>query len=326
MGFEPKYSVITASLGNVGDRFQTSGYKEDTGLEDKLHRAASIPGLSGVELCYGPGGDEGDAAAVKKLLAAYKLKAPVVNPPLSSGKRWRFGTLSAADEAVRRDAIALAKETIDFAEAVGAQMVNLWLGQDGFDYPFQVDYTAQWERMVKGVRECADYQPNIRLCLEFKPREPRNRALLDSASTTLLMVREIDRANVGITIDNGHVLQAGANMAQAAELCGRAGKLFNLHLNDNYAAWDDDMIVGSVHLIEYLELLFVLRKIGYSGWCSIDIFPFREDAFRATEESIRYLAAYNRWVEKVGDGKLAELIRAGDVTEVMRTVRATLFA
>jgi sugar phosphate isomerase/epimerase len=294
--------------------------------QDKLRRAASIPGLSGVELCYDPEGDEAEGAAVKKLLAAYKLKAPMVNSPLSSGKRWQFGTLSAADEAVRQDAIGMARQTIDFAGAVGAPMVNLWLGQDGFDYPFQVDYTAQWERMVKGVRECADYKPNIRLCLEFKPREPRNRALLDTASTALLMVREIDRANVGITIDNGHVLQAGANMAQAAELCGRAGKLFNMHLNDNYAAWDDDMIVGSVHLIEYLELLYVLRKIGYSGWCSIDIFPFREDAFRATEESIRYLSAYNRWVEKVGDRRIAELVRVGDVTEVMRTVRETLFS
>jgi len=115
-------------------------------------------------------------------------------------------------------------------------------------------------------------------------------------------------------------------MAQAAELCGRSGRLFNLHLNDNYAAWDDDMIAGSVHLMEYLELLYVLRKIGYSGWCSIDIFPFREDAFRATEESVAYLATYNRWVDKVGLEKIRSLVRGGDVAEVLKTVRTTLFA
>ena len=145
---------------------------------------------------------------------------------------------------MRREAVRTAKETIDFAETVGAGIVNLWLGQDGFDYPFQTDYTAQWENMVNGIRACADYKPAVRLALEFKPREPRNRSLIDSASTALLMTREIDRSNVGVTIDNGHVLQGGANMAQAAELCGRAGKLFNLHMNDNYAAWDDDMIAG----------------------------------------------------------------------------------
>jgi xylose isomerase len=140
------------------------------------------------------------------------------------------------------------------------------------------------------------------------------------------LTREIDRPNVGVTIDNGHVLQVSANMAQAAELCGRAGRLFNLHLNDNYAAWDDDMIAGSVHLTEYLELLYVLRKINYAGWCSIDIFPFREDAFRATEESVAYLAAYARWVEKTGLEKISSLVHRGDVTEVLRAIRTTLFA
>ena len=185
---------------------------------------------------------------------------------------WKFGTFSAADERVRKEAVRAAKETIDFAEAVGAGIVNLWLGQDGFDYPFQVDYAEQWENMVSGVRACADHKPAIRLALEFKPREPRNRSLIDSASTALLLVREIDRPNVGVTIDNGHVLQVGANMAQAAELCGRAGRLFNLHLNDNYAAWDDDMIAGSVHLTEYLELLYVLHKIGYEGFMVVEAF------------------------------------------------------
>jgi sugar phosphate isomerase/epimerase len=326
MALELKFSVITACVGNLGDRFLTSGYKEKAGLETRLKGIASIKGITGVELCYTPGGEEGDVALVRKLLASFKLQAPVVNAPLVGHKQWKFGTFSAADEAVRREAARSAKETIDFAEAVGAGLVNLWLGQDGFDYPFQADYTEQWENMVSGVRACADYKPAIRLALEFKPREPRNRSLIDSASTALLMTREIDRPNVGVTIDNGHVLQVGANMAQAAELCGRAGKLFNLHMNDNYAGWDDDMIAGSVHLSEYLELLYVLRKIAYAGWCSIDIFPFREDAFRATEESVAYLAAYNRWVEKVGMEKIRSLIRGGDVTEVLRMIRTTLFA
>lgn len=326
MSFELKFSVITACVGNLGDRFLTSGYKQTIGLEEKLHGISAIEGLSGVELCYDPDGEEGNADAVKKLLSTYRLKAPVVNAPLVSAKRWRFGTLSAADEVVRRDAIAMAKKTIDFADAVGSEMVNLWLGQDGFDYPFQVDFAQQWTWMVEGVRECADHKPTIRLCLEFKPREPRNRALIDSAPTALLMIQEIDRSNVGVTIDNGHILQSGANMAQAAALCGGRGKLFNLHMNDNYAAWDDDMIVGSVHLVEYLEFLYTLRRIGYGGWCSIDIFPFREDGFRATEESIQYMLAYNRWVERMGDAAIADLVRKGNVTDMLRTIRKTLFA
>jgi xylose isomerase len=293
MGFELNLSIITASLGNLGDRFLSSGYKENIGLEEKLRKISLIEELTGVELCYDPDGEESDAGKVKNLLKTYNLEASVVNAPLSSRERWKFGTFSAMDGKIRKEAIELTKETINFAEGVGASMVNLWQGQDGFDYCFQVDYGKQWEHMIEGIRECADYKPHMMVSLEFKPREPRNRALLNTASTTLLMIQETDRKNVGVTVDNGHVLQHGENMAQVVELCARYGKLFNLHLNDNYAAWDDDMIVGSVHLVEYLELLYVLRKIGYTGWSSIDIFPFREDAFRATEESVKYMVAYN---------------------------------
>ena len=326
MAFELKYSVISVCLGNVGDRFLTSGYKEHVGLEDRLKRIAGIEGINGVELCYDPDGEEGNTALVRKLLAAHRLQAPVVNAPLVGGKRWMFGTFSAADTEVRREAAEVTRRTIDFAEATGAGTVNLWLGQDGFDYPFQADYGEQWQNMVNGVRACADYKPSMRIALEFKPREPRNRALIDSASTSLLLVREIDRSNVGVTIDNGHVLQVGANMAQAVELCSRAGRLFNMHLNDNYAGWDDDMIAGSVHLVEYLELLYTLRKTGYEGWCSIDIFPYRENAERATEESVAFLAACDRWVQKVGMEKIRSLILAGDVTEMLRTIRTSLLS
>ena len=44
-------------------------------------------------------------------------------------------------------------------------------------------------------------------------------------------------------------------MAEAAVLLRTTGKkLFHIHFNDNYRSWDDDMIVGSVHLVEFVEL------------------------------------------------------------------------
>ena len=326
MSYDLKFSVITASLGNLGDRFMASGYKKDIGLKEKLGRVREIQEITGIELCYDPEGDESDADQVSNLLKKYNLVAPVVNAPLSSQKLWGGGTLSAKDSKTRMEAIKTVKKTIDFAAGVDAGIVNLWMGQDGFDYPFQVDYSKQWSLMIEGIRACADYNVDISLSLEFKPREPRNRSLLNSAATTMLLIKDVDRENVGITIDNGHVIQNGENMAQVVELCARYGKLLNIHLNDNYAAWDDDMIVGSIHLIEYLEFVYALRKTNYQGWCSVDIFPFREDAFRATEESVKYMSVYNRWIDRVGYQKLASLIENGNVTDILKEVRLTLFS
>ena len=84
MSYDLKFSVITASLGNLGDRFMASGYKKDIGLKEKLGRVREIQEITGIELCYDPEGDESDADQVSNLLKKYNLVAPVVNAPLSS--------------------------------------------------------------------------------------------------------------------------------------------------------------------------------------------------------------------------------------------------
>lgn len=320
-----KFSVITATMGNIGDRFCSDGYKDDIKLEEKLFNISKINEISGVELVYNIDGDESDPVRVKALLDKYGLVPSVVNAPLSMDRKWQSGTLSASNETTRKKAIALVKETMNFAKETGSDMVNLWMGQDGFDYSFQTDYTSQWNNMVESIRECADYDPDIKLLLEFKQREPRNRCLLDSASTTILLINETDRKNVGMTVDTGHVLQNSHNMAQVCEIADNHGLLWNLHTNDNYGSWDSDMVTGSVRLIEYLEFFYVIRKINYDAWISVDIFPFRENAFEAAKESILYMKKFDNFIDRIGIKKINTLISDRNITEVFKTVRENVF-
>ena len=37
--------------------------------------------------------------------------------------------------------------------AGSANKINLWLGQDGFDYPFQIDYRAANDWLIHGLRD-----------------------------------------------------------------------------------------------------------------------------------------------------------------------------
>jgi len=101
--------------------------------------------------------------------------------------------------------------------------------------------------------------------------------------------------------------------------------LYNLHTNDNYGVWDDDMIVGSVRLNEALETFYLLNKYGYEGYISVDIFPYRENAIDAVEESIRCMQDYIRVVEKLGVPRIDALIAAGDVPTTLRAVRQAVF-
>lgn len=130
--------------------------------------------------------------------------------------------------------------------------------------------------------------------------------------------------NVGVCIDTGHSMVGGENLAEAAALLMRHKKLFHLHCNDNYRTWDDDMIVGSVNLLDYLELFCWLHTLGYSGWYSMDQYPYREDGSGAVGESVRWVDGMCRKMEDFGWERFGALVRTGDPVETSRTIREFL--
>lgn len=118
-------------------------------------------------------------------------------------------------------------------------------------------------------------QISSKLGIEYKIKEPRTHLYIGTIGKTLLLLEKVNRNNVGVILDVGHSLYGYENMAESSALCKFFGdKLFHLHLNDNYRYWDDDMMVASVHIPEYLELIYWLKKVHYKGWYSLDIFPF----------------------------------------------------
>ena len=88
---------------------------------------------------------------------------------------------------------------------------------------------------------------------------------MPDVATTLLAIREIDRPNLGVTLDFAHVLYADEMPAYAASLVARHSRLLGVHLNDGYGKRDDGLMVGAVHPVQTLELLYVLNRGGYDG-------------------------------------------------------------
>ena len=96
-------------------------------------------------------------------------------------------------------------------------------------------------------------------------------------------------------------------------------------LNDNYRMWDDDMIAGSIHTIEYLEFLYWMRKTNFAGWYSLDIFPYREDGINATQESINWVNSLDRIIDKIGMDEIGQIIALDDTNAALAMVRKALF-
>lgn len=319
-----KYAVILGNLGNTCDRFLSSGYKEQPSKEEMVRQAASIPGITGIELVGTWDITRENASAMKALLRKHGLKCASIIPDHFSQKVWGNGAFTSRDPAVRRRAIRETKAMMDIAAGLGCPLLNLWPGQDGYDYPFQGDFDRAHDWLVKGIRECADHRKDVRLALEYKLKEPRTHSYMARAADTLLLADDIDRKTVGVTIDVGHALMAYEDVAESVALLARRGRLFHMHFNDNYRLWDDDMVVGSIHTVEYLELLFWLRLVKYDGWYSMDQYPYREDGREAIAASMEWLQAMEACIDRYGFDKLKALVARGDAVEAVRAMRKLL--
>lgn len=235
-------------------------------------RAAKVSGLTHVDLNY-PDHVGVDPAAVKREIDDMGLTINGLAMRYYTNPAFRLGAFTHPDRAVRREAIDITKTGIDAALEMKAPLMTLWLGQDGFDYPFQADYGRMWEDEVSAIREVADHAPDCMISLEYKPNEPRSFALLPDAATTLLAIDEAGCDNLGVTLDFAHVLYADEMPAFAATLIARRSRLLGVHLNDGYAKRDDGLMVGSVHPQATLELLAQIRRDGYDGVIYFDTFP-----------------------------------------------------
>ncbi|WP_262402176.1 sugar phosphate isomerase/epimerase [Actinomadura sp. CNU-125] len=207
----------------------------------------------------------------------------------------------------------------------GSDYVKLWPGQDGYDYPFQADYADLWDMSVSAVRELALAFPDLRFAIEYKPREPRNRMVLSSVARTLLAIDDMGVGNVGVLLDFGHSLFGGETPAESARMAIARNRLFAIDVNDNFRGWDDDMVVGSVHLLETFEFFFALHDAGWDGVWQLDQFPFREDPVEAARTGIRTMRAFHRALGYLDRGELAEAQAAQDALRAQRIAKRALF-
>ncbi len=186
---------------------------------------------------------------------------------------YKLGAFTHPDAVVRRAAIDKTKRGLDVLAEMGGNLMTLWMGQDGFDYSFQMDYAKAWDHTIEAVAEVADHNPAIDIALEYKPNEPRAFAMMPDAATTLLAIKDIGRDNTGVTLDFAHVLYADEMPAFAAALIARHSRILGVHLNDGYGKWDNGLMVGAVHPIQTVELLVELERAGYDGTIYFDTFP-----------------------------------------------------
>ena len=305
------------------DRYATDAYGPPVSTLEAIERAAAVGDIKVLDINYPFAGEDVTVEQVRETLERTGLRAQAITPHLYM-REFQLGSFTHPDPAVRGKAIDLGKQAIEIARQLEAKYVKFWPGQDGFDYPFQVDYSRLWDYSVEGVRAVAQTDPGMQFAIEYKEKEPRTHMFFSSAARTLLAIEDMGVQNVGIVFDLGHSFFAKETPAEALQLVSRRGKLVSVELNDNWRDWDDDLAVGSIHLLETLEFLLALRHINWQGPLLLDQFPFREDPIRAAQASISTIRGLERLLDRLDLGQLAAAEARQDALEAQRVVMDAL--
>jgi len=318
-----KYSVFIHNVGSCSDRYCPS-YGRSFSTDELLDRVASIDSLEGVDLVATPD-LMAEASSIGNKIRSRNLSVVSVATDIFTEEKWKKGSFSNPDPAVRRDAVDHGKRVMDLTESLGSTLLTIWPGQDGHDYLFEQDYTAARQWFMEGIQQLCDYNPSMTVGLEYKIKEPRTHSLVSTVGTTLLMANGTQRKNCGVIVDYGHALMGYENPSESLSILSQFGNgPVHIHINDNYRLWDDDMIVGSVRTLEFIEFFVWLDRVGYDGWLTIDQYPYREDGREAVSESAEWMKFVEELAGKIDQKELQGVLNAHDGVKASRFMRSLL--
>jgi xylose isomerase len=201
-----RFSVLASTFSPHRDRFMPSPVKPAPTPVQLIETAAAIDDLSGIELIHPAHITPENLTEIKAALEASGMVCASVATSISSKWEYQGGALTADDPVVRQQAIETVKTGMDLAAELGSGRINLWLGRDGFDYAFQIDYDQAWGRIVEALQEVCAHRPEIKIGIEYKSFEPRKRLLISTAAKAVALKHDVGAENIGVLLDTGHAL------------------------------------------------------------------------------------------------------------------------
>ena len=317
-----KLQCSGAAFSNMCDRFVSDGYKGPEAAlpyEKQCEMFAKIGGVGAMSAGYDDRAM--DPVKLHDLVAGYGMRVGTIAPDNWMDRKWRFGTFAARDKQTRREIVELGKRSMDYAAASGALDIMFWMAHDGYDYPFQDNYSLHWGYMAECIHEVASYRPDVKVTLEYKRYEPLTHQYAGDVSKLLLLCEKVGLDNLGVIVDYGHALFGQENPAESVSLVNDYGRLAMIHLNDNYGKFDDDLIFGTVSLWQGLEFMWKLDEIGYDGWYIMDNWPARMDGFAATRTFVQQANALMRLAKSLPKERIHRYQAENNVPAIIDLLR-----
>ena len=186
--------------------------------------------------------------------------------------------LTAEDPEIVKETILYLKDSVDFAVKVGASHIIVVPSPVGrTSLPEGRTYESVWNCAVNNLREAADYaeEKGIRFAVEAINRFETY--FINTLTKAISFVKEVNHPAVHIMADLFHMNMEENSIAASLHMV--SDYLIHVHIADNTRE------AAGLGTIDFKEVVYTLRDIGYKGPLTMEFLPRVADPYAAMDVS-----------------------------------------
>ncbi len=292
-------AIPSWGVGTGGTRFaRFPGIGEPRNIIDKLEDCSVIQQLSQATPTVSlhiPWDTPKDPTELKQFAESLGLGFDAMNSntfqdQVDQAHTYKYGSLSAANQAAREQAVEHNIEVIELGKKLGSKALTVWVG-DGSNFPGQQDFTRGFSRYLESTKAIYEALPeDWNMLLEHKIFEPAfYSTVIQDWGSSYLAAKEIGERCKSL-VDLGHHAP-NVNIEMIVARLAQFGKLGGFHFNDSKYG-DDDLDSGSINPY---QLFLVFNELVEEELRNESFAPFYmlDQSHNVTDpiESLMYSAA-----------------------------------
>ncbi len=278
-------------------------------LEVTLKRLHDL-GFGGIEIMGEP--RKYDVQEVRKLLDQYRIECYGSVSVMGNGL-----DLIHANPYVREASIQFANECADFSAALGGNMMTLVPSEVGKITPM-ADPETEWQWAVESIRAIADHAAKSKIRIGLEPINRLETNFLCRHDQALRLADDIDRENVGVTLDVFHLNIEEVDMYQA--IINTGSRLVDIHIADN------NRYPPGMGAFDWPKIIATLKQIDYQGWLTGEfVVPSDRSPLARREDTtgIELSEAEMKFIRDHGSDYISDETYTGYVAATIQHLRAS---
>ena len=270
--------------------FSSNAYLRFT-IEDTIERVASL-GYTGIELladaphAWPANLLEVQKQSIRDALAKHKLtisniNAFMMNAVADPRQPYWYTSYIEPDphyRAIRREHT---KRALQLAHELGAPHITI---EPGGPLASGQSWKDGAEVFYNELMPCVEVAEKLKVPILIEP-EPE--LLIERFQQYLDFVGRIDSSMVGLNFDVGHAYCVGEDPQDW--VAKMAGHTRHYHLEDIAASRVHQHLVPGHGAIDFEATLTAIKKTGYDGWLTVELYPYADDPDGAAREAKSFL-------------------------------------